>query len=701
MLVLALGFLFAVFFAWAFEVTPEGLKRESDVDRSESVTHVTGRKLNRAITALLVIALGYFIWEARIADRPMPDVANTEVPQAAEQGDRKSIAVLPFDNRSSREEDEYFTEGIHDDLLTTISKIGSMKVISRTSVMAYRDTTRNLRDIAQELGVNNILEGGVQRSGNQVRINVQLIDAATDEHLWAEIYDRELTAGNLFTIQSEITAAIADALQATLSPEEQVKVKTVGTQNLEAYESYLLGRQQLLARLADSVLESEKHFRRAVELDPEFALAWVGLSDAYRFSVSYANVLPAEAHPKAEQAVNAALAIDAELGEAYASRADLKARTDREAEAETDFKLAIKFAPNYADAHHWYGILLLQQQRFDEAIAAYRRSLELDPLSTSARVNLAGAYEREGRFDDALQLIERVVEIDPDGAQGQGVLALHYYTARGQTDNALMWVTRAVQNDPQGLRFFLWIVTMYADLGDFDTAEAWLDAMDLVRPGSFASDVGWHYCALLQGETERATELSYQLENRFEGFGGSLPKFPLVFLRDVDIKNGRYKDAVARFEASYPDLVNVESPRIDHANADVAEDLAYLYLSAGDDSRADLLLESVIPYVQEQPFLGRFGSRYGNARSYALLGRTEAALEELHRGVEAGWRIYWLYLFDYDPIIEPLRGDPRFRTLRAKIAADMSEQLVHVRELEASGDIMRPEKFMLRLENKD
>ena len=228
LLLLVLGFVGAVFFSWAFEVTPEGLKLESEVDRSQSITGMTGRKLDRSITVMLVVALGYFIWESRVAERGAEpptvteEVVAAEAPEAVETvATDKSIAVLPFDNRSSRGEDEYFTEGIHDDLLTNISKIGSMRVISRTSVMEYKDTTKNLRDIAQELGVANILEGGVQRSGNQVRINVQLIDAATDDHLWAEIYDRELTAENLFTIQSEISIAIAEALHATLSPEDQ------------------------------------------------------------------------------------------------------------------------------------------------------------------------------------------------------------------------------------------------------------------------------------------------------------------------------------------------------------------------------------------------------------------------------------------------------------------------------------------------
>ena len=233
---LVLGFPLALFFAWAYELTPDGLKNQKDVDSGSSIAPQTGRKLDFAIIGLLVVALGYFVWESRFQSADDVEIADVAA-------NKQSIAVLPFDNRSNLEEDVFFTDGIHDDLLTTIAKISSMKVISRTSVMQYRDTTKPIPQIGSELGVANILEGGIQRSGDQVRINVQLIDAATDAHLWAETYDRELTAKNLFSIQSEISIAIADALHAALSPEEKQKVDAVPTDNLHALEAYLKGKQ--------------------------------------------------------------------------------------------------------------------------------------------------------------------------------------------------------------------------------------------------------------------------------------------------------------------------------------------------------------------------------------------------------------------------------------------------------------------------
>ena len=289
-IVLAIAFIPTLVFSWAFEITPEGVKREVDVVREHSITRFTGKKLDRVIMVLLALGMGYFAFDKFVLD-PARDQSNIEIARqegltaalSKSYGDR-SIAVLPFENRSNREEDQFFTDGIHDDLLTTIAKIGSMKVISRTSVMEYRDTIKKIPQIAQELGVANILEGGIQRSGNQVRINVQLIDAATDEHLWAEIYDRELTAENLFAVQSEITRIIADALQAELSTDEQRRIDARPTDNLQAYEAYMRGRQLMATRDSANLKLATEEFARAVEIDRLFALAWEG---EHLFSPAY------------------------------------------------------------------------------------------------------------------------------------------------------------------------------------------------------------------------------------------------------------------------------------------------------------------------------------------------------------------------------------------------------------------------------
>ena len=258
--VLAIGFFIALFFAWAFEMTPEGVKRESEVDRSQSVTQQTGQKLNYTIIGLLVLALGYFVWESRFASEQGSESFSEEtIVQTTGPGDEKrdptpgdgthtitnvdnSIAVLPFANRSRDEDDVFFSDGIHDDLLTQLAKINDLKVISRTSVMKYRDTEKTIPEIAAELGVTTILEGGIQRAGKRIRINAQLIDVVTDEHLWAETFDREMTMENVFDIQTEITRQIVTAVKGEFSETEQLSMGTLPTSNLAAYEAFLHAR---------------------------------------------------------------------------------------------------------------------------------------------------------------------------------------------------------------------------------------------------------------------------------------------------------------------------------------------------------------------------------------------------------------------------------------------------------------------------
>ncbi len=296
-LFIILGFPLALIFSWAFEMTSEGLKRTAEVSTEQSITHVTGRKLDFVIigvlaAAVVVFALDKFVW-----------VGEKAAATAAVSEERPSVAVLPFANRSANEQDAFFVDGIHDDLLSHISKIGSIKTISRTSVLQYRDTTKTSPQIAAELGVATVLEGGVQRAGEQVRINVQLIDAQTDEHLWSEIYDRQLSAANVFTIQSEIATAIAEALRATLSPGEQERLETVPTESLAALEAYFHGKQRMAKRTSVALAESVDYFQRAIDLDPNFALAYVRLADSYLLHRSLSVLPKYEAFTKAEFAI--------------------------------------------------------------------------------------------------------------------------------------------------------------------------------------------------------------------------------------------------------------------------------------------------------------------------------------------------------------------------------------------------------------
>ena len=279
LLVLIVAFPFVLLGAWVYELTPAGVKRDQD-DGESKWAQQSGRHLILAIVGSLLLAAVYFAF-----DRYSDGGNNIAIDLPATE---KSIAVLPFRNRSGLAGDVHFVDGIHDDILTQLAKLSALeKVISRTSTEQYRGTTKSVPQIGQELGVATVLEGGVQRAGDRVRINLQLINATTDEHLWADTYDRQLTVENLFAIQSEITHEVVNALQAVLSAEENERINFVPTVSLEAYDEFAKGRQKIAGRNADLLQEARAHFERAVELDPEFSLAYTGLAETITLLVDH------------------------------------------------------------------------------------------------------------------------------------------------------------------------------------------------------------------------------------------------------------------------------------------------------------------------------------------------------------------------------------------------------------------------------
>ena len=481
---LILGFPVALFLAWAYEMTPDGIRSEKDIDRNRPATPGSGRKLDFAIIGLLAAALVYFVWESRFenVDGMAADATRSELPSstntettATEVGldkDRLSIAVLPFDNRSNLEEDQFFTDGIHDDLLTTIAKIGSMKVISRTSVMEYRGTVKKIPQIAKELGVTTILEGGIQRSGSQVLINVQLIDAVSDEHLWAEYYDRELSAENLFAIQSEITNAIADALSAALSPEEKQRIDATATNSLLALEAYQRGRRLMATRNTENMKSATEEFNQAVELDPRFALAWVGVADSNHLYSTYNRTIGPDSYAIVDDAIGRALAIDAGLGEAYAIKGLSTWSRKGPDQAEAAFKQAIALSPNYATAWQWYAnSLALDSGRMNESIELLGRAAQLDPRSSIIGMNLGTAFKSVGLYSRAERQYLNVVEQNPDFAMANNSLINFYLAEVGRYDQALYFALKARVRDPDNLRYLNHLVNIYLGLGDLAAAE--------------------------------------------------------------------------------------------------------------------------------------------------------------------------------------------------------------------------------------
>jgi TolB-like protein/Tfp pilus assembly protein PilF len=409
----AAGFPFALVIAWAFELTPEGLKRTATADTMPE----SARQKKHAWIYVVVIgglfSIGLFSL-GRYTARNSSSAVSSELPA-------KSIAVLPFDNLSRDPDNAYFAEGVQDEILTRLAKVGDLKVISRTSTQKYKSAPDNLREIAKQLSVANILEGSVQKSADQVRVSVQLINALNDAHLWAEIYDRKLT--DIFAVESEIAKTIADTLQAKLTGSEKQMMAAQATTDTTAYELYHRGRSLWERRSGDNIPRAIAFYEQAIAHDPNYALAYAGLADAYVLLPYYTSTAQRDAFPKAKEAARKALRLDPNLAEAHTALGKMLFFDEIDlAGSLREYQRAIELKPNDATAHHWFGSdPLVGLGRFEEAIAECRRAVELDPLSPIINTDLGAALYLARRSDDAVAQLRKTLEIDPTFVNA------HYY----------------------------------------------------------------------------------------------------------------------------------------------------------------------------------------------------------------------------------------------------------------------------------
>ncbi len=353
-----------------------------------------------------------------------------------------SIAVLPLDNISQDPEQDYFVDGMTEALIANLARIGALKVISRTSVMRYKDTEKSLPEIARELDVDAIVEGSVIRADGRVRITAQLIEARTDRHLWANSYDRDLR--DILALQSEVAGAIAREIEVSVAPDERSR-RGKGVVDTAAHEAYLKGRYHWNRRTKGGIERSIEYFEEAIRIDPDFALAHAGLADAYIVLADWGHILPREGYAKGKEIALRAIELDENLGEAHASyAAALKLLDYRWEDSEREFKLALELNPNYATAHQWYAELLDHLGRFDEAIAMNERALEIDPLSLIINAIHALILQYAGRDGEAIEQCERALELDQCFLLSYSVMQTSYQ-ARGMYEEALGPIKKSME----------------------------------------------------------------------------------------------------------------------------------------------------------------------------------------------------------------------------------------------------------------
>jgi TolB-like protein/Tfp pilus assembly protein PilF len=662
--VLGVGLPVALMLAWKFEWTPAGIFKDSDADASTPAARQDNKRLDRFITLILVVAVAFFAVDKFVLD-PSRDARNIEA--ATEMGraaallkvlSDKSVAVLPFVNRSPRDDDVYFVDGIHDDILTQLARIGSLVVTSRTSVEQFRGTKMSMKDIGAELGVRAILEGGVQRSGDRVRINVQLINAADDEHLWAETYVRELTAANIFGVQADIASAVAEALRAALLPEEKEALAATPTESMQAYDLYLLGRFHWRKRTKEAIDIARGHFENAIEQDPNYVLALSGLADSYTLLVRYGNMTGEDAYPLAQQAVDQAMAIDDSVSEVWASLGFLRQNQHRLGESEEAFVRALELDPNNFSAWFWYTVTLRQDRRDAEALEALLKAYELEPMSKVVNERLAHQYDAIGDFARAIQHYERADQLDDMSSSGFQIEIAWSYLWAGEYARAIETCRNILIREPDSVGALYGIAVSYLSMGNIREAKLWND-----RAAAISS---WHRAgfAILNAQQNYAGAIAH-LEDTLRL---QEPRRELWVLYEL-FKAHHLNGDMATARTYLAEFLEVQQGRVEIDPRDIflwrELNVAAFWLTQGDVAAAEPqrgreLAEEIRTSLTAQTEWGwhRPGTLGGLAAANALLGNSTAAIARLNEAIDNGYQNQQLSLNNM--AFDSIRNTPEF-----------------------------------------
>jgi adenylate cyclase len=466
---LCIGFVIALFLSWVYDITPAGVKKTkpiSAIKRGDQATvpSSSGWKIATYVSAVIIVALLGFNFISKRNHNA--DITKLE----------KSIAVLPFINDSPDTANLYFCNGMMDEILTQLQKIRNLKVKARTSVEKYRNPDKDIKDIGKELGVSLIMEGSVRKIDDNLRITAQLINAKSGDHLWAETYDGKYTT-KIFEFQSNVAKKVAASLDAVITPEEKQQIEKVPTDNLEAYTLYLRGTYFWEMMTAEGLQEASKYYEQALQKDPNYALAYIGLANVNGGSAFWGNVPPHEAIPKAIEYTDKAMKIDSTLAEAYWILGNSYTYYYWNwKEAERNYKRALEINPNSYQIHLNYSDLLTITGRYEEAISEAERALELDPLSAYIKRYAGIIFGETGRYDKAIEELKMAITIDPKDYNTYYDLGI-VYLIKGMNKEATAELEKAVDLTKENPVVIAWLVFSYYAIGENDKADKLFDGL--------------------------------------------------------------------------------------------------------------------------------------------------------------------------------------------------------------------------------
>jgi len=637
-LLLLIGLPVALVFAWAFEITPEGLKRTEDVPPHASITRRTGRKLMAAIAVIFATAATLFLIQLMRPKTTGVTSSDSSHGPGALVITEKSIAVLPFENRSDDKQNSYFADGVQDDILTELSRVADLKVVSRTSVMQYRTETRNLREIGRQLGAAHVLEGSVQRDKNRVRVTAQLLDTRSDVHLWAEHYDRDIA--DVFAIQSEIAEAIAGQLRAKLSPGERAAIKQPPTTDLEAFDLFSRARA-LHADTSNQIQagkklpEAERLLEQAVKRDPNFLFAWCLLARVHGDIYWQGHDHTAARLELANAALQAALRLRPDAGEVHLGLADYYYHGFRDyGRARSELDIARRTLPNSAEIFEYTGYIDRREGRWPEASRNLERAIELDPRNSLTLQQLALVYQMRHLYGDEARTYDRALAIVPEDPFMLISRALVAFDERADLKPFQETLTRLVAKDPM----------LAPDIDDADHA----------------------LCERTPAATARLLQ-NYAV-------GGTNPN-------GVNYPRGYWEGFIARLQGDAKRVevaftaAREEVAKIAEKQPDFAAALSLLGLiDAGLGRKEDALREGrraceLLPIAKDGVDGPAFAVNL--AQIYAWTGNKDLAIEQI-AAVERSPNYLTYGVLKLHPQWDDLRGDPRFEQIVASQAPGLS-----------------------------
>ena len=667
LLLVVLGFPFAVIFAWAFELTPEGLKKEKDVDRSESITHDTGRKLDFIIIAVLVLALVYFTVDKYVIDPAQEEALATASPQAEKSREtvtpEMSIAVLPFVNMSSDPEQEFFSDGISEELLNMLAQFPGLRVAARTSSFQFKGMNQDIAKIADTLHVAHILEGSVRKSGTRLRITAQLIKADDGFHLWSHSYDRELD--DIFAVQNDIAAAISEALKVKLALDmasgTAQRPAVIPAANTQAYEAYLRGRQLIHRRGRESLEDAVRHLERALRLDERFAPAHAHLGIATSLLLespqSYGTLSLEEVQRRATPHFERALELEPNLAEAHGGLALLTMNSGDLTSAIAYARRALELNPSYIDAMNWLYLALGSLGEYQEQEAIIERILSIDPLSIIGRLNYATRLSSRREIERSHELSDRLLEQNLwAGYTTHADTAIYH---EGKVAEGLSWSLQAYAADPGDMLSNTYLVQSFNWVGEHDEARRVSDSL------AYMVDIA-------EGRIDDAIK-STQRKLALDPNNQEV----IVTAADVLYFADRFDDARPLYERLLDFLP--EGRPINNA-LDATIRMALSRRKAGDELGAQAAFETVKNDLEKRYSLGfdnQFLRRI-DAMLAAYNNDPDTALAALNSALQLGLRNP---LFFDEPVFEDMQDDSHFIALREELAGFLAAEHKKVLQL--------------------